>query len=88
MVMLHRSIPPSGRWGWVPSAASALLLAAVAVALMVVRKRFLAVADRLQVDPTGRRIFSLGALLLAVVAAWRGWRHARRAARSFPGRRT
>lgn len=86
MNTLHRPILPPPRWAWVPHAATAFLLAAVAVALLLLRGRFLSVAGRLGIDPTRQRIFSLGALLLAGVGLWRCWREARRAVRLFHGR--
>lgn len=83
MITLRHKVPPYRRWGWIPPAATALLFAAIALALVVLRARFLTLSGRLGVDPAGSRIFSLSALLLAVFAAWRCWRDVRRAARSF-----
>jgi hypothetical protein len=83
LITLRRPISPPRRWAWVPPAATAFLFAAVAVALLILRARFLTLSDRLGVDPAGRRICSLGALVPAALAASRSWRKARRAARSF-----
>jgi ABC-type nickel/cobalt efflux system permease component RcnA len=87
LIAYPRQVSPSRRWGWFPPATAALFFAAITVALVVLRTRFITVAGRLGVDPAEGRIFSLSVLLLAVFATWRCWREARRAAQSFRERR-
>jgi hypothetical protein len=62
---------PVPSFGRDPPATNAFLLAAVAVAPLALRARFITLGGRLGVDPAGRRIFHLAALLQAVPAAWR-----------------
>jgi hypothetical protein len=75
----------AGGWDWFPSAASAVVSVAVAIAFLVLRSTLLDFGGRFGMTPSGKRIFSIATFLVAGLSLLRAFRHGRDALRIYRG---